>query len=202
MASDVAQRVAEALLARGETLAVAESSTGGLILSLLTDIPGASGWLGGGVVAYTNASKQHVLGVTATTLAIHGAVSGETAMEMARGVRELFRATWALGETGIAGPQTGRRSAKLPGLTYIAVHGAPHPIADGQATHPAADGQATHPIAGGQATHPAADGQAMERVVEYHLPDPGDRVAVKAALAQKALTVLLDLLIHQANGVT
>ncbi len=178
MASDVAQRVAEALLARGETLAVAESSTGGLILSLLTDIPGASRWLGGGVVAYTNASKQHVLGVTTITLATHGAVSGETAMEMARGVRELFGATWALGETGIAGPQTGRRSAKPPGLTYIAIHGAPHPVADGQATNP------------------APDGHVMERVVEYHLPDPGDREAVKMALAQKALAVLLDMLIH------
>jgi len=169
MEADLARRVATALLARGETLAVAESSTGGLILSLLTDIPGASGWLGGGVVAYTNASKQHVLGVTAITLATHGAVSGETAMEMARGVRGLFGTAWSLGETGIAGPQTGRRSAKPPGLTYIAIHGAPHS---------------------------APDGHVMERVVEYHLPDPGDRVAIKAALAQKALAVLLDLLVH------
>ncbi len=178
MASDVAQRVAEALLARGETLAVAESSTGGLILSLLTDIPGASGWLGGGVVAYTNASKQQILGVATTTLAIHGAVSGETAMEMARGARGLFGTAWALGETGIAGPQTGRRSAKPPGLTYIAVHGVSHSAADGQAIER------------------VADGQAIERVVEYHLPDPGDRVAIKEALAQKALAVLLDMLLR------
>jgi len=116
--------VAAALVARGETLGVAESSTGGLILSLLTDVAGASAWLRGGLVLYTNDSKRDLLGVAAATLAAHGSVSKETALEMARGVRRLFGTTWAVGETGIAGPQTGRRSAKPAGLTYIAVAGA------------------------------------------------------------------------------
>jgi len=116
--------VAAALVARGETLGVAESSTGGLILALLTDVAGASAWLRGGLVPYTNDTKRDLLGVPAATLATHGAVSAETALDMARGARRLFGTTWAVGETGIAGPQTGRRSAKPAGLTYIAVAGA------------------------------------------------------------------------------
>jgi PncC family amidohydrolase len=123
MAVEMAERVAALLAARGETLAVAESATGGLILSLLTDVPGASAWLHGGIVAYTNAAKAALLGVPATVLAAHGAVSARTAQEMARGARRLFGATWALGETGIAGPQTGRRTTKPAGLSFIAVFG-------------------------------------------------------------------------------
>lgn len=111
------------LVARDETLAVAESATGGLILSLLTDVPGASAWLRGGLVAYTNDAKRDLLGVPAAALSGPGAVSAETALEMARGARRLFRATWAVGETGVAGPQTGRRSAKPAGLTFIALSG-------------------------------------------------------------------------------
>ncbi len=124
MAADIAVGVAGALMARGETLAVAESATGGLILSLLTDVPGASAWLRGGLVPYTNEAKREALGVPAETLAAHGAVSAETALAMARAAALLFGATWGLGETGIAGPQTGRRSRKPAGLTYIAVAGA------------------------------------------------------------------------------
>ena len=124
MAAEVAVGVAEALVARGETLAVAESATGGLILSLLTDVPGASVWLRGGLIPYTNEAKRDLLGVPAQTLALHGAVSAQTALAMARAAARLFGATWAVGETGIAGPQTGRRSAKPAGLTYIAVVGA------------------------------------------------------------------------------
>ena len=123
MTADVAVRVAELLTARAGTLAVAESSTGGLILSLLTDVPGASRWLRGGLVAYTNNAKRDLLGVPAATLSTHGAVSPETALEMARAARRLFGSAWALGETGVAGPQTGRRSAKPAGLTFIAVAG-------------------------------------------------------------------------------
>lgn len=118
-----ARQVAEALLERGETLAVAESATGGLILSLLTDVAGASGWLRGGIVAYTNDAKRTLLGVPAETLAVHGAVSDATALAMAHGARRLFESSWALGETGVAGPQTGRRSAKPAGLTYLALCG-------------------------------------------------------------------------------
>ncbi|HZS88445.1 MAG TPA: CinA family protein, partial [Chloroflexota bacterium] len=118
-----AEQVAAALLERKESLAVAESSTGGLILSLLTDVPGASAWLRGGLVAYTNDAKRTLLHVPDDVLSVHGAVSAEAALAMARGAQRLFSATWALGETGVAGPQTGRRSAKPAGLTFIAISG-------------------------------------------------------------------------------
>jgi PncC family amidohydrolase len=119
------EQVAAALLERKETLAVAESSTGGLILSLLTDVPGASAWLRGGVVAYTNDAKRTLLHVPDDVLSVHGAVSAEAALAMARGALQLFAASWALGETGVAGPQTGRRSAKPAGLTFVAIGGGP-----------------------------------------------------------------------------
>jgi PncC family amidohydrolase len=125
MADDLAQRVAVALTARAETLAVAESATGGLIASLLTDVPGASAWLRGGIVAYTNDAKRDVLGVPPDILTAHGAVSAETARAMAQSTRRVFGATWGVGETGVAGPQTGRRSSKPAGLTYVAVAGGP-----------------------------------------------------------------------------
>ncbi len=70
-----AEQVAAALLERKESLAVAESSTGGLILSLLTDVPGASAWLRGGLVAYTNDAKRTLLHVPDDVLSVHGAVS-------------------------------------------------------------------------------------------------------------------------------
>lgn len=123
MPSDLALQVAGLLLARGETLAVAETSAGGLILSLLTDVPGASGWLCGGIVPYSNAAKTEVLRVPAEVAAQHGVVSAETALALARGARQAFGATWGIGETGITGPQAGRRSSKPPGLTYLALAG-------------------------------------------------------------------------------
>jgi len=118
-----ATRVAAKLSVRGDTLAVAESSTGGLILSLLTDIPGASAWLSGGVVAYTNKVKEDLLGLAAEELAAHGAASPETARAMARGVSRLFGSTWALAETGVAGPRGSHRSSKTIGITYLALVG-------------------------------------------------------------------------------
>lgn len=123
MMSETARMIAGTLAARGESLAVAEASTGGLILSTLTDVPGASAWLRGGVVAYANESKREVIGVPAAILAAHGAASAETALAMARGVRRLFGATWGIAETGIAGPRTRRRSAKPAGLTFLAISG-------------------------------------------------------------------------------
>ncbi|MCA1598555.1 MAG: nicotinamide-nucleotide amidohydrolase family protein, partial [Chloroflexi bacterium] len=84
--------VARLLATRGDTLAVAESSTGGLILSQLTDVSGASLWLRGGLVPYTNNAKRDILGVPQETLAVYGAVSAETALAMAHGAARLFDA--------------------------------------------------------------------------------------------------------------
>jgi nicotinamide-nucleotide amidase len=115
--------IAERLIQRQETVSVAESSAGGRICDLLTDRAGSSAWFGGGMIAYSNVSKQQVAGITAEALSRSGAVSEETALALAEGARRLFGSTWGIGETGIAGPQTGRRSAKPAGLTYVAVAG-------------------------------------------------------------------------------
>lgn len=114
------QAVGEALRARGETLALAESCTGGLIAKRVTDVAGASAWFLGGVVSYSNEAKETALGVNEATLAAHGAVSEETAREMAAGARERFGATYALAVTGIAGP-TGGTPEKPVGTTCFAL---------------------------------------------------------------------------------
>ncbi len=104
----------------GATLATAESCTGGLIASRITDVPGASEYFAGGVVAYSNEIKQQVLGVPAELLIAHGAVSEECARAMAEGVREAFGSDWGVATTGIAGPGGGTDD-KPVGLIFIAV---------------------------------------------------------------------------------
>jgi nicotinamide-nucleotide amidase len=102
----------------GLTLAVAESCTGGLIGHRLTEVPGASDYFLGGVVGYSNEAKEDLLGVSAGVLARHGAVSPETARDLARGVRRIFQAGVGLAVTGIAGP-TGGSPGKPVGTVYI-----------------------------------------------------------------------------------
>jgi PncC family amidohydrolase len=116
----LAQAIGELLQERGLTLAVAESCTGGLLAGYITDIPGSSAYFEGGVIAYSYAVKEQVLGVPVGVLEQHGAVSPETAVAMARGVRELLQVDLALSVTGIAGP-TGGTPEKPVGLVYIAL---------------------------------------------------------------------------------
>jgi nicotinamide-nucleotide amidase len=116
----LAQVVGDALAARGETLAVAESITGGGIARQATDIPGASGWFQAGAVTYSNQSKTDLLGVRAETIDEFGAVSEETCTEMAHGIRRRAKATWGVATTGIAGPGGGTPH-KPVGLTFIGV---------------------------------------------------------------------------------
>ena len=104
----------------GLTLALAESCTGGLVAALLTDLPGSSAYFRGGVVAYSNAAKEELLGVSATLLAEHGAVSAEVAEAMADGARSRFGTDLAASVTGIAGPDADG-TTKPVGLTYVAV---------------------------------------------------------------------------------
>ncbi len=119
--------VAAALEARRLRLAVAESCTGGLVLGRLTNVPGSSAWLVGGVVAYENAVKIETLGVPSALIAQHGAVSEEVARAMAEGVRRRLGADLGLSVTGIAGP-AGGTPAKPVGTVAVALDG-PAPAA-------------------------------------------------------------------------
>ncbi|EPZ46199.1 competence/damage-inducible protein A [Alicyclobacillus acidoterrestris] len=112
--------VGRRLTERQETLSVAESCTGGLLASMLTDIPGSSGYFLGGVVAYDNRVKQGLLDVPADVLERDGAVSEATARLMAEGVRRRLSTTYGIGITGIAGPGGGTKD-KPVGLVYVGV---------------------------------------------------------------------------------
>lgn len=115
-------RIGPLLRRHTATVATAESCTGGLIGHLLTNVSGSSDYYLGGVISYSNQVKQDVLGVRVETLESRGAVSEETVLEMAHGVRRLLEADYALSVTGIAGP-TGGMAEKPVGLVYIALVG-------------------------------------------------------------------------------
>jgi nicotinamide-nucleotide amidase len=114
--------VGRLLAERQETLALAESCSGGLTASRVTDIPGSSAYMLGAVVAYSNEAKITQLGVKPETLKANGAVSEATAREMAEGARSVFGAHWGVATTGISGP-TGGTPEKPVGLVYLAVAG-------------------------------------------------------------------------------
>ncbi len=157
------QRLGEALLARGLTISTAESCTGGLVLHHLTNVPGSSAWVMGGVVAYDNRIKQSLLQVRETTLLAHGAVSEECAREMARGARQLLGTDLAVSITGIAGPGGGTAD-KPVGLTWMALAG-------------------------------PDDLLLSERRVHQ-----GDRLDIKRASAEAALTLALNSLCLLSEG--
>ena len=104
------------------TICTAESCTGGLIAHRLTNIPGSSNYLLGGIVAYSNEVKQHLLNIPEQTLIDYGAVSEQTAAAMAAGAQHILGTDLALSVTGIAGPGGGTE-AKPVGLTYIGLAG-------------------------------------------------------------------------------
>ncbi len=123
-------KVAQKLISRRKTLAIAESCTGGLVTHRLTNIPGSSAFLKVGIVAYSNDIKIKLLKVPAALLAKHGAVSQEIATAMAKNVRKIYRTDFGIGITGIAGPDGGipatlrgglKRAAKPVGLVFIAL---------------------------------------------------------------------------------
>lgn len=113
------------LQGRDETVTTAESLTGGLLASMLTDAPGASLSYVGGVVSYATELKVRLLDVPQAVVAEHGVVSAECAAAMARGARELTGATYALSTTGVAGP--GEQEGKPAGSVFIGV-ATPHGV--------------------------------------------------------------------------
>ena len=114
--------IGHALQARGETLALAESCTGGRVADLLTEAPGSSRYFLGSAVSYANGLKQAWLHVKPETLEAHGAVSAQVAVEMAEGARRVAKSSWALSITGIAGPGGGT-DAKPVGTVFCALAG-------------------------------------------------------------------------------
>jgi PncC family amidohydrolase len=119
---ELAARLQARCIAVGVTVATAESCTGGLVAHLLTEVPGSSAYLRGGIVAYANDVKEALLGVPAATLEAHGAVSAQVAVAMAEGARERLAVDLGVGVTGVAGPDGGTDD-KPVGLVYVAVAG-------------------------------------------------------------------------------
>ena len=117
-----AQAVGEDLARRGETIACAESCTGGLLTQMLTEVSGSSKWAVGAFVTYSNAMKESVLGVSGELLKQHGAVSEPVARAMAEGARQRSFATWAAAITGVAGPDGGTPD-KPVGTVWLALSG-------------------------------------------------------------------------------
>jgi nicotinamide-nucleotide amidase len=109
-------------LARGHTIATAESCTGGLLAARLTARPGSSAYVLGGITAYANSAKEHLVGVPPDVLAEHGAVSPEVALALAEGARTRFGAGIGVGITGIAGPDGGTPE-KPVGTVHVCVAG-------------------------------------------------------------------------------
>lgn len=161
---------------RGLKLATAESCTGGLLGHLITDIAGSSDYYLGGVTAYANEAKQRLLGVSPETLSAVGAVSPETALEMARGARRVLGADLGVSTTGIAGPG-GAMPGKPVGLVYIGLS-----TPDGDQAH--------RYVWPGNRSENKADSarQALRLLVEYlegnvrGQPDP-EQVLVQASWA-------------------
>ncbi len=118
----LAEACGELLVEAGQTVATAESCTGGLVSKLLTDAAGASRYFLGGVVCYANSAKEHVVGVPGALLVEYGAVSEPVAAALAEGAARAFGTDWAVSVTGIAGP-SGGTAEKPVGLVFVGLHG-------------------------------------------------------------------------------
>lgn len=119
----LAAEIGELLVARGEKVAVSETTAGGLISVRMLSVPGASRWFDGGLVPYSGAHKWEQLGLDREIARQHGAVSPQWVGATAEAMRRATGAAWAVAESGIAGPQGSRRSPKPVGAVAIAVAG-------------------------------------------------------------------------------
>ena len=120
-AEELARAAIELLIARGETIATAESLTGGLVAAALTSVPGSSAAVRGGVVSYATDVKADLLGVPSDLLERYGAVHGAVAEAMAQGARQRLGATTGVATTGVAGPDPAE--GKPVGMVFVAVAG-------------------------------------------------------------------------------
>ncbi|MFK4070951.1 CinA family protein [Streptomyces sp. NPDC029674] len=173
------------LAARGETLAVAESLTGGLVAAEITAVPGASRVFRGSVTAYATELKRDVLGVDGTLLDERGAVDPEVARQMADGVRKVLGADWGLATTGVAGPDP--QDGQPVGTVYVAVSGPdiavsrPESVVTESVTEPELESMRGY-----------ADGGARGKVAALRLN--GDRSEIRMESVRSVLTLLVQQL--------
>ncbi|WP_369217489.1 CinA family protein [Streptomyces flavofungini] len=195
---DTAAELVRLLTARGETVAVAESLTGGLVAAGLTAVPGASKVFRGSVTAYATDLKRDVLGVDGTLLEERGAVDAEVARQMARGVRAALRADWGIATTGVAGPDP--QDGQAVGTVFVAVAG-PESGADD--------------VTGRGRTRPEVDAPGLDHAVGgprntrqngYALGGPGGKVAAlrlngdRAEIRRESVRSVLKLLLERLSG--
>jgi nicotinamide-nucleotide amidase len=117
--ADLVAKIQDALLRRDETVAVAESLTGGLVAAAITERPGASDVFVGSITAYATTMKESLLGVDPSLLAERGAVDADVALAMAEGVRQRMKATYGVATTGVAGPDS--QDGQPVGTVFVAV---------------------------------------------------------------------------------
>ena len=158
MSDPLELQVGSALRGKGWTLALGESCTGGLVAHRITEVAGSSEYFLGGVVAYSNPVKYGLLQVAEQTLEQHGAVSEETALQMARGARQVLGADVGLSVTGIAGPGGGT-AEKPVGLTVLAV------------STPAGDWTERHIWSGDRQSNKQASAEAALQLLLHALTD-------------------------------
>jgi len=170
MAADLIYALSE----RAQTVAVAESLTGGMVCAALIEVPGASAVVRGGVVAYATELKHRLLDVDGDLLARNGPVDPDVAAQMALGVRERLGADWGLATTGVAGPDS--QDGVAPGRVYLAVAGPLVPLSADLVSGP------------GLAVQPPIS----TRVLELDLV--GDRSQVRTASTEQAIGALLAAL--------
>ncbi|WP_432114189.1 CinA family protein [Streptomyces sp. S1] len=183
-----AARVLALLAERGQTLAVAESLTGGLVAAELTGVPGASASFRGSVTAYATALKHELLGVDGALLAERGAVDPEVASQMAAGVRARLGADWGIATTGVAGPDP--QDGQPVGTVYVAVAGPAGTIAGsaGEVAGPAGEASPTGSPTGSRAGSPTG------KVVPLRLN--GDRGEIR----RESVRIVLALLHGELSG--
>lgn len=175
-----AAEVLRLLQARGETLAVAESLTGGLVAAEVTAVPGASRVFRGSVTAYATELKHEVLGVDGTLLAERGAVDAEVALQMAAGVRKVMGADWGIATTGVAGPDP--QDGQAVGTVFVAVDG-PDPAVHGPDS-----------TVGGRGSALRSEG----KVAALRLN--GERSDIRMESVRSVLTLLLERLSGERTG--
>lgn len=130
---EISELIGNILRKKGQSIATAESCSGGNVAALITSIPGSSNYFKGGIIAYSNEIKTDLLHVSESTLETHGAVSRETVIEMVKGAMEMFKTDFAVATSGIAGPGGGSKD-KPVGTVWIAAGCKEHTITCKQET--------------------------------------------------------------------